>query len=278
MYDIKKRILSLSVVSLSLVVIGTGALSSGCGSSDHPNVIARVGKYKITQQELDSSSVPIETLNSWLETSLLAMEAESRGIKKSEEFSSLLEKVRINLLAEYLLEGEYAQIAQPTPEEIEKYYIDNTEEFHRAEQEVEVFYFSSPDPTNLYNIKNLLQKGENPTELAEKYPVLQPGREIVVDPASKHNPFTSFATNAVGTVSGPTKIGDRYYVFKIIDRFDAGTAIALPQVRDEIIFRLNRAREQELREKLIKVLRNKYSITIKYDRLKAAGITTGESQ
>lgn len=249
----------------------------GC-QGDEPGVVARVGHYKLTSDQMDKSADPEAAITTWMEDCLLALEAESRGIDNETDFAAKLERIKISLLASYLIELESAEIEPPFTEEVENYYQTNEEEFRRAEPEVEFVYFSGLEASVLSSIKKSLSRGMEADDLAEEYPGLYFGREAISDPASMPEPFSSFAQNVVGTVLGPMEIGDRYYIFKISQYYEPGTMLPLSKVRDLIVDRIMEEARQEMREKLLKELRGKYNPSINMERLKAAGISMGDNQ
>ena len=256
-------------------VIIAVVLLGGCHSEEQ-GVVARVGHYVLTEEQLEGSADPVAYLNSWMESRLIALEAESRKLDRSPEFTAEMEGIGAKIMGAQLVDLESASLDSPSLKEIEDYYISNEDEFVRAQPAVEFHYFSGLDISVLKSAASDFRRGMNEKNHTAKYPGLRLIRNKITDPSSLPAPFNGFFGKPADTVTGPVEIDGRYYVFKILSRYEAGSVKPLGEVRDLIIDRILDEQRHNLRERLLKDLRKKYHPEVNVERLQASGIISGD--
>ena len=256
-------------------LIGWLVLLAGCQGEER-GIVARVGHYVLTEEQLSKSADPVAYINSWTENRLLALEAESRKLDRSPEFKSEIEVIGAKILSSRLIELESASLDSPSLKEIEDYYIANEEEFVRALPEVEFWFFSGLDISVLKSAARDLRRGKDEKNHAEKYPGLRLVKDKIVDPSSMPPPFNDLFGKPADTVLGPVEINGRYYVFKILYRYKAGSVRPLGEVRNLIVDRILDEKKHSLREMLLKELRKKYHPEVNEERLRASGVISGD--
>lgn len=249
----------------------------GCRDND-PSIVARVGSYILTEEELSRAADPNQYLSHWIEDRLLAFEAERRGIDRMQSVADELRKVRVKLLVDGLMYSELESMEPPSTREIEDYYLEHEEEFLRAESEMEIFCIVGMDESELLKARRQLRIGISPEKVINKYPGLTFLRDIVTDPAGLLPPFNSLADENIGEIVGPVSAGERFYLFKIENIFVPGTLKPLSSVRDEIEYRIASNNRFKLREKLLKGLEEKYNPQLNMKLLNALGLIPEEER
>lgn len=265
------KVLPFIALLVSLVLL------EGCRQNDG-FFVARAGHYELSEDLVAESVNPEEYIDQWVEVRLLALEAEKRGLDKSVDFEAKIESIRAKLLMENLLDQETGNIQPPKEQEIENYYQSHIEEFRRMKPEVEFVCFSGLDNPVLREVSRSLNRGASIEDVTNKYPGLQYEADLLADPASMPAPFSSMSGASEGSVIGPSNIGGRQYVFKIIGKSEKGTVQPLSNVRQIIIDRIMENQRLLIRERLLKELRMKYKPEVNAGRLKAAGIINGENE
>jgi len=265
------KVLPLIALLVSLVIL------DGCRQNDG-FFVARAGHYELSENLVAESVNPEEYIDRWVEVRLLALEAERRGLDETVDFEAKIESIRAKLLMEILLDQETENIHPPSEQETENNYQEHIEDFRRIKPEVEFVCFSGLDNSVLRDVSRSLNRGAGIDDVTNKYPGLQYEVDLLVDPASMPAPFSNMSGASEGSVIGPSNIGGRQYVFKIIGKSKEGTVQPLANVRQIIIDRIMENQRLLIRERLLKELRTKYKPEVNAERLKAAGIINGENE
>jgi|GEM_PF-1747717 len=261
-----------------VLIFSAGCQREKSGGNSGEAAAARAGHYRLSQSQAANSANPGEYINSWVETSLLALEAERRKLDQDAKFNTQMESIRAKLLTELLLEKEYAKIAVPSEESIAAYYQQHQKEFPRVKRETEVTTVSGLDDEVLAEAAKLMRRGTAVEEVLTKFPGLVSNRDNLLDAGSMPPPFTGLANAAAGTVIGPVDNGRGKVVFRVEAVMEAGTLKPLELVRETIIFRITQDERLRIKEALLNELRKKYKPVVYRDRLKAAGIHIGEGE
>jgi hypothetical protein len=246
------------------------------GCKRESKVVARVGHYELTQDEVKQSADAEDFVNAWVENRLLALEAEARKMEKTADFRMEWENIRASLLAEFLLQQESATLADPTPTEIESYYRQNAHEFRLTVPEVEYIFFSGTDDSIMNDVRKALLKGEAEGLIAERFPSVEFGSDRVLDPESMPEPYEQLYNKALGAVIGPVTSGGKLYVLRISAVYEPGSLKPINQVQDLIRKRIMENRRFQMKEKLLKNLRNKYNPELSVELIRKSGIISGE--
>lgn len=245
---------------------------------DDPRVVAKVGKYRLKAETLEGVSDPQAYINAWIEKCLLAADAEARGLDRTEGFSAEMDMVRVSLLADYLLANEAEALRAPTEKEIAEYYENHLEEFRLASPQIEFAYFSGMDLAELNRAGAELRRGTDEAAVAVEHPGLYFRREEISDAEMRSELFKDFEGRAAGEVMGPMEIEGRRYIFKLTASREAGEILPLQKVRELVIYRMLEDKRYKMKERLLKELKSKYNPTVNSERLRALGISYGESR
>jgi hypothetical protein len=253
--------------AVSIFLIIPLLLFLGCEQKES-DIVAKVGHYELRREAISDAPNPEELVRNFVDEALLAMEAEKRGLDQAPEFIAELDKIKVALLAQRLMDAETGNFKPPQAKDIEEYYKSHLSEFTRETLEVEYFYFSGTDLTDMNSIKRGLRGGQAPEIVTEEFPQTEFKSGLVCNSASLSEPLNSLASNVVGSILGPVEINDRYYVFKITARYEPGSKYTLNQCREKILDRMMEEAHQDLRERLIKKLHDKYQPSINIEELK----------
>jgi len=263
------------LIILVLVVIFCGGCQSRHGEEA---AAAQVGHYRLSQSQVSQAANAVEYIDSWVETSLLALEAEKRNLAQERKFQAEMESLRSRLLMELLLEKEYAGIGEPADSAIADYYRGHKNEFRRMKRELEITAVSGLDDDSMAEAARQMRRGLSAEEVLQRLPGLQAHSDLLVNPATMPAPFSGLDNISAGAVIGPLEAGRGKYVIRVDAIYEAGTVKPMEQVREAIIFQLMEDARSRVKELLIKQLREKYKPEVYTDRLRAAGINIGEGE
>jgi peptidyl-prolyl cis-trans isomerase C len=120
------------------------------GKADDPQaVLATVGRYKITREDLDrrvaqlpentrtyfaSPEHRVELLKFLVEEKLIVLAAEAQGLDREPELAARLEDARSDAMSRYYSEKVLLPRAQPDSTDFARYYQEHPEEFRVAER------------------------------------------------------------------------------------------------------------------------------------------------
>ena len=249
--------------SLALLLICTG-----CGPQDENPAVAEVGDRTITAQDVrdflaklpgeEAGKVPLRVhLQAMIDTELLLMEARSQGIEKSSSYLTRMIRIRkAKLVSEYERRTINATVADGEVEE----YIDR-EGLARAIRLGEIVV---ADLETAEKAARQIEAGASFADVASK-------RSMNEETAARGGDTGRFATRddiipglaeklfglAVGSVSDPIRIGNRYVVFKILDET---TAQLNPRQRMRIAEEFKRKKHGIAKAELVAELRDSYRL------------------
>ena len=253
--------------SLALLLICTG-----CGPQDENPTVAEVGDQTITVQDVrdflarlpeyakgeEAGKEPLRVhLQAMIDTELLLMEARSQGIEKSSSYLTRMIRIRkAKLVSEYERRTIDATVADGEVEE----YIDR-EGLARAIRLGEIVV---ADLETAEEAARQIEAGVSFAAVASKLSMNE-------ETAARGGDTGRFATKdaiipviaeklfglAVGSMSDPIRIGDRYVVFKILDEM---TAQLHPRQRMKIAEEFKRKKHGIAKAELVAELRDKYHL------------------
>ena len=253
--------------SLALLLICTG-----CGPQDENPTVAEVGDQTITVQDVrdflarlpeyakgeEAGKEPLRVhLQAMIDTELLLMEARSQGIEKSSSYLTRMIRIRkAKLVSEYERRTIDATVADGEVEE----YIDR-EGLARAVRLGEIVV---ADLETAEEAARQIEAGVSFADVASKLSMNE-------ETAARGGDTGRFATKdaiipviaeklfglAVGSMSDPIRIGDRYVVFKILDEM---TAQLHPRQRMKIAEEFKRKKHGIAKAELVAELRDKYRL------------------
>lgn len=263
--------------SLALLLICTG-----CGPQDENPTVAAVGDQTITVQDVrdflaklpeyakggDAGKVPLrDHLQTMIDTELLVMEARSQGIEKSSAYLTRMIRIRkAKLVGEYERRTIDATVEAGEVEE----YIDR-EGLARAIRLGDILV------ADLETAEKAVREIEGGASFADIARKLSMNEET----AARGGDTGRFSTRyemipglaeklfglAVGSVSDPVQIGDRYAIFKILDET---TAQLNPRQRQRIAEELGRKKRTSAKAELVAGLRDRYRLEPVRDGIAAA--------
>lgn len=254
----------------------------GCGPQDENPTVAEVGDRTITIQDVrdflaklpehakgeEAGKVPLRVhLQTMIDTELLLLEARSQGIERSSPYLTNLIRIRkAKLVGEYERRTIDATLEDGEVEE----YIDR-EGLARAIRLGEIVV---ADLETAEKAARQIEAGASFADIASKLSMNE-------ETAAQGGDTGRFATRydiipviaeklfglAVGSVSDPVRIGDRYVVFKILDET---TAQLNPRQRMRIAEELKRKKHKIAKAELVAELRDQYRLEPVRDGIAAA--------
>ena len=263
--------------SLALLLICTG-----CGPQDENPTVAEVGDQTITVQDVRDFLAKLpehakgeeagkEQLRDHLQTvidiELLLMEARSQGIETSSSYLTSLIRIRkAKLVSEYERRTIDATVADGEVEE----YIDR-EGLARAIRLGDILV---ADLETAEKAAREIERGASFADVARKLSMNEGTAARGGDTgrfSTRYEMIPGLAEKlfglAVGSVSDPIRIGDRYAVFKILDET---TAQFNPRQRMKIAEELKRKKHRIAKAELVAELRDKYRLEPVRDGIAAA--------
>ena len=263
--------------SLALLLICTG-----CGPQNENPMVAEVGDQTITVQDVrdflaklpehakgeEAGKVPLRVhMQTMIDTELLLLEARSQGIERSSAYLTRMIRIRkAKLVSEYERRTIDATVEDGEVEE----YIDR-EELARAVRLGDILV---ADLETAEKAAREIEGGASFAAVARKLSMNE-------ETAARGGDTGRFATRyemlpviaeklfglAVGSVSDPIRIGNRYVVFKILDEM---TAQLNPRQRMRIAEELKRKKHGIAKAKLVAELRDRYRLEPIRDGIVAA--------
>ena len=253
--------------SLVLLLICTG-----CGSRDENPTVAAVGEQAITVRDVrdflaklpehakgeEAGKEPLrDHLQTMIDMELLLLEARSQGLEKTSAFLTKMNRLRkAKLVGEYERRTIDATVADGEVEE----YIDR-EGLARAIRLGEIVV---ADLETAEKAARQIAAGASFADVASKLSMNE-------ETAARGGDTGRFATRddiipviaeklfglALGSVSDPVRIGDRYVVFKILDEM---TAQLNPRQRMRIAEEFERKKHRIAKAELVAELRDQYRL------------------
>lgn len=275
----------LGVGAVTLAAVALALLGHGCGARDHGDqrVVARVGGSVLRMEDLRAafpdnprlglSEAQVRSyVQRWINTELLAQEAQRRGLAQNPKVKRQLADLRREVLATAALEQESADSLVVTEEELRAYFEKHREAFSRAEDEYllqEILVRTWGEATQL---RTRLLSGENFDSLA---------RESSLAPSAVQGGFTGYlrriqmpvevaqqVTHApLERVLAPIKTEAGYYLIKVVDSKPAGSIRDFSEVRDLVRERVVIEKSKNLQRELLNRLRARRSVYVDYAAL-----------
>lgn len=266
-------------------ILGSGlaalCLTLGSCSREKGDVVAKVGNSSLTRQELEGLIPPelsrfatresyLDITRRWIQTRILADEAQNRSLHKDADVKRLLDEQRDELLAQILVSRVFDSIPDPADGDIRHYFEGHQEEFLRREPEVSFMQIRLPDQASATALRARL----TPANFAEEAARLDP--DLARNPQAtrlfRRGELPAGAADAIfalkeGEISPPTQDADGWHIYHLLSRASAGSVRPLSTVQEAIVIRL---REDERRKRLqnwVAELRRNRKIQIWEERL-----------
>ncbi len=217
-------------------------------------------KAYFTQEEYNKDIV-----NELVYQQLLYEEAIENGVDKEEDFLKVLEKTKQSMLKTYSL-GKLLSTVKITDEEMKEFYEKNKDLFIKGET-AKASHILVDEEDKANEIYEKVKDGDNFAELAKKFstcPSSERGGEL--GEFQKGQMVKEFEdavfSNEIGTITEPVKTQFGYHIIRIDDKKDAST-LSFDEAKDRIYNELKRKKEQEVYNKKVDELKEKYKVEIK---------------
>lgn len=203
-----------------------------------------------------------DVVNELVYQALLYEDAMEKGMDKEDEFLQVVEKTKESMLKTYAL-GKLLATVEVTDEDLKKFYEENKEAFVKPES-ADASHILVEEEDKAREIYEKIQKGEDFEELAKEFstcPSKEKGGNLGT--FTKGQMVKEFEDavfeNEVGTITEPVKTQFGYHIIKINQKNDA-EELSFDEVKDKIEAQVRRQKEQDIYNKKITELRDKYEV------------------
>ncbi|MDU1954667.1 MAG: peptidylprolyl isomerase [Peptoniphilus lacydonensis] len=203
-----------------------------------------------------------EIINELIYQALLYENAIAKGMDKDEEFLQVVEKTKESMLKNYAL-GKLLATVDVTEDEVKKFYEENKEAFKEKES-ANASHILVSEEDKAREIYEKVKDGEDFETLAKKNstcPSKEKGGDLGTFTRGQMVKEFEDAVfeNEVGTVTEPVKTQFGYHIIKINEK-NEGRDLEFDEVKDKIFSQLKRQKEQDLYNKKIEELKEKYDV------------------
>lgn len=203
-----------------------------------------------------------EIINELIYQALLYEDAIAKGMDKDEEFLQVVEKTKESMLKNYAL-GKLLATVDVTEDEVKKFYEENKEAFKEKES-ANASHILVSEEDKAREIYKKVKDGEDFETLAKKNstcPSKEKGGDLGTFTRGQMVKEFEDAVfeNEVGTVTEPVKTQFGYHIIKINEK-NEGRDLEFDEVKDKIFSQLKRQKEQDLYNKKIEELKEKYDV------------------
>lgn len=205
-------------------------------------------------------------IDRWVEKEILYQSAINEGVTLTNEDRFQLEEMKKNLIVQRYLQQKLNRDYRISQKDIEDYYREHKAEFIRTENEAHIVHLLLEqrdqaifrDIRETKNLKDLIKK----YYLNEKSTMERPNDDLGYVPVDRlPEPIRRTVRQMkTGTISGPVKTDQGYHFIQLIDYQKEGTARDLELVRDEIILRLKKERQEEELQRLKRELKEGFQV------------------
>ncbi|MDU2502837.1 MAG: peptidylprolyl isomerase [Peptoniphilus harei] len=244
---------------------------------DKDKVLAEVNGKKITgvdynlfidslnpqlKQYFGGEELNKDVVNELVYQALLYEDAMEKGMDKEDEFIQVVEKTKESMLKTYAL-GKLLATAEVKDEDIKKFYEKNKDAFKQGES-ADASHILVEEEDKAREIYEKIKNGGDFEELAKEYstcPSKEKGGNLGT--FTKGQMVKEFEDavfeNEVGTITEPVKTQFGYHIIKINQKNDA-SELSFDEVKDRIVEQVRRQKEQEIYNKKITELKDKYEV------------------
>lgn len=245
---------------------------SGCMYDEQPigEVVAKVNDEMLSTADvaaweaaLGEVSVPIETrrsfIRNWVEEELLFQEALSQNLMEDPWVVERLNKIKRALLISRFMESEAFNQPLPSAQSIKTYYQEHSAELVWPVTHLDVEYWRSNTSEGMGQLRQDLMKSKK--DIIWTGPAGDMVHDLVsIDGLGTTDPkiWNVVSVLKVDEYSGVLKIDETYWIFKLINRKEAGDQKGIEEVQPEIAAILHEADRVSQRDELIQNLIKEY--------------------
>ncbi len=247
-------------------------LFSGCIFDKQPigEVVAKVNDEVLSTVDVEAweaalgeVSVPVETrrsfIRNWVEEELLFQEALSQNLMEDPWVVERLHRIKRTLLISRFMESEAFTQPQPSAQSIKTYYQEHSAEFVWPVIHLDVEYWRSNTSEGMGQLRKDLMKSKK--DIIWTGPAGDMVHDLVsIDGLGTTDPKIWKVVSAlkVDGYSGVLKIDETYWIFKLINRKEAGEQKGIEEEQPEISAILHEADRVSQRDELIQNLIKEY--------------------
>jgi parvulin-like peptidyl-prolyl isomerase len=220
--------------------------------ADVVNDISGPLRHRVAKNELEDYVVR------WIDSQILYQEAKKRQLHQGEVVRRELRRLERELVVNALLDQELNKTFAVTEAEIEKYYNENRQTFTRHADEVHVQHIKVGNKKTADSLTAALRLGGNFAGAARRF-AANDSTEFDLYLTEEETPdavVSSVFTIMSGAVSRPIQLDDGYHIFKMIEKFSAGSQKPLAHAREEITVKIQSEKRQERYRQLLAELKN----------------------
>ena len=244
---------------------------------DKDKVLAEVNGKKITgvdynlfidslnpqlKQYFGTEELNKDVVNELVYQTLLYEDAMEKGMDKEDEFIQVVEKTKESMLKTYAL-GKLLATAEVKDEDIKRFYEDNKDAFKQAES-ADASHILVEEEDKAREIYEKIKNGGDFEELAKEFstcPSKEKGGDLGTFTRGQMVKEFEDAVfeNEVGTITEPVKTQFGYHIIKI-NKKNPARELSFDEVKDKIVEQVRRQKEQEIYNKKITELKDKYEV------------------
>lgn len=244
---------------------------------DKDKVLAEVNGKKITgvdynlfidslnpqlKQYFGGEELNKDVVNELVYQALLYEDAMEKGMDKEDEFIQVVEKTKESMLKTYAL-GKLLATAEVKDEDIKKFYEENKDAFKQAES-ADASHILVEEEDKAREIYEKIKNGGDFEELAREFstcPSKEKGGDLGTFTRGQMVKEFENAVfeNEVGTITEPVKTQFGYHIIKI-NKKNPARELSFDEVKDKIVEQVRRQKEQEIYNKKITELKDKYEV------------------
>lgn len=277
--------------ALAAAAGGCGRRPAGEEKASGGEVLATVGRYRITRAELDRRLAQLpesarqnfatperqaEFLDQLVEEKLIQLEAEAKGLDRAPEFVARLADIKTQLLGNFFNDRVLRPLATPDSAEVGRYYQGHPDEFRVLERVAarQIVVASEKEARALAKrlqsgvpFDSLLSRSIDPQTKNLGGALGYLSRGLPVRGLGKNDAFVE-AVMAVpaGQVSEPIRTDKGYHLVKV-EGHEPERVRDLESVRETLVRKLTPEKFQDLRRQMLDSLRASYKVKVDREAL-----------
>ena len=226
-------------------------------------------KTMINGEKKDSLFV-YNYISNWIEKELLFLGGRSVGLDEDLIIKDNVENYKKLLIGKNFINiiNNGIKISQS---EIKDYYSKNKSSFKRNKNSAKIILFSVENKALSIKIKNNMKKLSllSLSDLVSKYEGVEKIFHEGDLPSEINNKIFNSKNFKKGSVLGPYKLDNKYFVFKIIKVYKKNASLGLDIVYNEIYQRIKNNKNSIRYKEIIDSLSFKYGVNIKKEKIRS---------